>query len=377
MKLDEVPEGSFRACLRDFLRQGIGLKRAITICLPKLPADANPLDPAGIGSGAIGGHRGDKLSSGVEGVQCGLAGGFNPAIAQGDEKDAFHRSKGDPLYGRPAGNYDKVDGWWLRRLTGEEKEKIVKEREAKEAKEKADYTSASEEAGAARAELERLKASGLSDDDPKVKEAQEILQKANDKRDKEFAEYVGASLEADEPPPTHAPPNVTKPSRKAMETCDAAARFVTECNRVRWKSATCMKFLAFINKCGDPTITDPNPMDVEGFGCTVLADPEGEKKADVLACQPDTLPVPGTPCELLDTEASVAHYVFRPGPTSDPCSDPRAHIAEEGCVGGFTLTKFGDRDVDDIIRWGQEHLGGPVFVVPDPRTPGPDPVPPR
>jgi len=374
MTLDEVPEGSFRACLREFLRQGIRLNQAIAACAAVLPkvGSGDPLDPAGIGSGALGRGSDGRPMSGVEAVNCGLAGGSNPAMAYGAEYDAFHRPKGDVNFGKPDGNYEKVDGWWLRRLSEGERNKIAEQDAEQKAnklsKDREVYNQAVNRWTAAKEELKALKDAGLPDDDPGVKAAKEKVDKADKEVGDTLHDVIEDGMESDKPPPTHAPPAVTKPSRMAMDTCNAAARFVAECNRVLWKSSICMSFLAMINHCSDPTITNPNPMDVEVFGCAVLADSNATKKARVLVCTPTTQPVPGEdPCKLLETEATVIRYGFRTGDTSNPCNDPRGYVLEDGCVSSFTLTSFGARDAGNIIQWGQEHLGGPVVVVPESR----------
>lgn len=85
------------------------------------------------------------------------------------------------------------------------------------------------------------------------------------------------------------------------------------------------------------------------------------------------------PCVPLEVEAEVLRGVVSPG---DVCGGLIALTSEDQCVSSGThpsviYAKFRGKDIEEIMRIGQEKLDGPVGIIPmlGPGTSGPDPGP--
>jgi hypothetical protein len=183
------------------------------------------------------------------------------------------------------------------------------------------------------------------------------------------------------PPGDWVPPDdntgVARPATEGQSLCQAVSEFVGECNRDGWRTPECETFIDKMKGCLDRTVSDPaDPAEPCGIP---PVDPETAREVVLLHCWAVRRPVPGEdPCT--DTiKGQAFEYFLRTGARGvglDPCKNPYVRTTGEDCYPTFTLVKFGESNVRDLIRWGLEKFGGPVFIIPvGPRDPDPEPKP--
>jgi len=162
------------------------------------------------------------------------------------------------------------------------------------------------------------------------------------------------------------PPKHTGEGSACELALQAAREFLYECNRNGWKSTDCQQLNARMNGCPDPTLilVDPD----QGYTCGETPDPLAVVIAARDKCQQLKRGVDGTdPCGV----PSFDGYVLTPE-GFDMCSNPVAYIDPDSgaCVGTLTLPKMGP-DIQEIIVFALNKIGGPIFVLPlDPKPPG-------
>lgn len=173
-----------------------------------------------------------------------------------------------------------------------------------------------------------------------------------------------------------------RPAGPGETPCDqalqAAREIIGECQRTGWRHANCQSLLAKMNHCPDPTLilVDPD----SGYECGAKLDPEAVRQAYVERCRQLHRPTPGgpDPCEppKLDGSGRFANQ----GAPDDMCHSPYALIDPESpeCLGTVTIQDFGP-NIQEILVWGLNKLGGPIVFIPNRNPPppprGPEPRP--
>ena len=123
---------------------------------------------------------------------------------------------------------------------------------------------------------------------------------------------------------------VSNPDPQAPQACREMQSFLAGCNDSGWKTGGCQLFLAKLQGCADPRITNPGPEDDATCGLPAV-DPEEAKRVSVLMCQMATRPAPDEdPCAPLPLEGEL--YRYRYGAKGPPCGDPRARTGEDQCL---------------------------------------------
>jgi hypothetical protein len=163
------------------------------------------------------------------------------------------------------------------------------------------------------------------------------------------------------------------------EALQGARELLGECQRTGWKPVQCQSLLAKINGCPDPTLiyVDPDA----GYTCGAKIDPEAVKNAWVAKCRELKRPVPGGPDPCAPPEVDgKGRYVH--GDPGNLCGDPRAMVNPDSpdCMIAVKVGSFGP-DINQILIWAMNKLGGPIVVLPatnpppEPGTPRPEPRP--
>ncbi len=156
------------------------------------------------------------------------------------------------------------------------------------------------------------------------------------------------------------------------QVLQAAREFVYECNRNGWKSYECQQLKARMEGCPDPALilVDPD----QGYACGSRADPVAVANAYRERCQQLTQGVDGQdPCapKVVTDGRFISDAAF------DVCRSPFALIDPESnaCATPLKVRDLGG-GIEDVILFGLNHLGGPIFVLPaNPRPSGWNPKP--
>jgi len=191
-----------------------------------------------------------------------------------------------------------------------------------------------------------------------------------------------SNVEARRYPPSMSPPGdypdpdpntgLARPAPDSQSLCQQLAEFIGTCNADGWQSKNCMKFMDKMKGCLDRTVADPaDPAEP----CSLpMVDPEEVQEVMLLRCWAVRHPVTGEdPCtDTIKGEAFT--YYFRTGKSGnvDPCNNPYARETGEDCYPTFTLVKFGEPDIRDLMKNGFDKFGGPAFIIPK-GPPEPDP----
>jgi len=376
-----IAEESFRACIQDALRQGLGPKQAVAVCETKLLGDASQGFSTDV-PGGFAGRAADFSPSqvisacGSTDVRYASGGPKNPSgpipWTAVDPTSVFmfgneiYDKYGSFTYGGDPSKFVDKDGGTLEgneipyHYQGMTWEQVVEaKRELVEAADKAwdAYEVAFEEAAA----------------DPKNQAKQDNAQK-------KFNEATAASEEAGRDPNfipllNVRPSGQTSTCETVMET---ARELLRECNRNGWKSTPCQQLQAKMNGCADPTLILVDPE--AGYTCGAAVDPKAVAEAWRKRCEQLTRPGPdgGTPCSPPSVEGKGFVIRNRQG---DVCTDPQAYVdpASGVCIRTLAVDTFGQPNVQSIIDIALGRLGGPTFVLPSqtppPPHPGPEPQP--
>ena len=217
----------------------------------------------------------------------------------------------------------------------------------------------------------------------KYKLSEEAKRNFSDEEKVRFGAWKGeigwvpkVSEPGDYPIPDPDGPAVARPIRDSENLCQKVAEFIGECNRDGWRNPDCKSFLDRLNKCLDRTVADP--ADPSESCSTPRVDPETVRDVVMLRCMSVRKPVPGEdPCsKRIDGQAF--EYYFRTGGAGlDPCTDPHVRRTGEDCYPTFTIVKFGEIDLQELVKWGQDKFGGPIVVIPVPPPDPGDPLPRR
>jgi hypothetical protein len=373
---EPVNEGAFAACLFRLYAQGLGIKLAQQRCEIELPKLAGPP-----GTPLPGGQ---VSASGGIGLRCPgtLAG---PAA----RSEAYGRSYADPRKpGVDFGGYSwggsgevKRDGEWFEWKGLSESESLKRKTEAVERFLAADRAVAQAKQEVINAFNEKS-AADKSGDPNRIKQADENLKKALDANEEANDDWHDA-LDKAKADPNKAYPKVSHPDPNA-DTCGADMLvFLRECDRVDWKSPQCVQLKAQLKNCVDPALIYPDPLD-GGVHCgEELATPEEVAAAAEKKCHERVLYGPDVedPCSIQprkgrpeSREMELKGYVLDSDGKPSLCGSPIAHVTEDSCVVTLSVTTFGHRTIEDVLLWGVDKLGGPIFILPaDPRPGGPRP----
>jgi hypothetical protein len=385
-------------CLADALAQHIPYQQALKLCETKLLESGlqgfgeQPFDPLETIPSARGTRR--PFDASTITAACGSG---NPNVGQPAGGGSSHYVDKD---GRDWGVYTWGSGPGYNGLTPKESEdakaaaatdavRLEKLYEAARiVQEKANATVNTVAPGAVQQQLVNLAASAAN---AASTAADQAVAKA--KADPNKAPSPPAPTPSTTPAPSTAPAPTTPPastppptpgstsgtgratgSSECEEALQRARELLYECNRTGWKAPECEKLQARMNGCPDPAriLVDPE----QGYTCGATVDPMAAAVAARERCQQLERGVEGTdPCALPRIDESVRALAKV---RWDLCSDPRVHIDPESgaCAGTLELPDFGTPDIDKIIVFGLNKLGGPVFVLPkDPQPTGWTPYP--
>lgn len=199
---------------------------------------------------------------------------------------------------------------------------------------------------------------------------------------REMAE-ADRSEPGDYPEPTPGDDGYAAVAGEDMSDCERANEFIGECNRDGWRSPDCRAFLSKLSKCADPALifTDPDapaPCDMPGVGSKA---PDSVKDIMLVRCSSKKRYGPDqNPCDPIGIVGTQYTYFLNPTDNpAQPCGNPYTRTTgEDSCTPSFTLTVFGEIDIQNLAREGLKTLGGPIFFVPVPKgtdVPGPKPRP--
>ena len=356
---------AFYACLLNGYYQGLSLSQIKKDCETKLlnPNKGIDLGPFGDVTGA-----GSKPFDPARAVTANCAAG-DPRRAAGASNIPGY---GEYSWGKPKGQeaWKKgLDEGESRRRKEEAIEKAKEEdkkfweleKKAQEAGKKAEEAKKTGD----QAQIDRANAEEKKAEDAAVEQAKKALDAAeNASKDPNDADgYVRTSQDV-------------SPCQEALQY---AREFLWECQRTNWKSYECQALQAKMNRCPDPAQIYVDPE--QGYSCGIKFDAEALKNAWVARCEELKRPGPeGNPCEPPKVD-DAGHYIE--GKLRDICKDPAAYVDPESeqCSTPLVIKPFGRPDVQQLMVWGLNKLGGPVVVLPPrgdttpPSPPGPAPRP--
>jgi hypothetical protein len=296
--------------------------------------------------------------------------------AAGDPGLAAYGSATVPGWGEYSWGKEKGNEGATKGLSASEslarKAEAIKEAQAAEAA----FDAAEQRAEEAEEALEAAKATG---DQAQIDEAKAQLEAA----EKEAIDAATKALEAAENA-YHDPNEADQYAQTTQEPSEcemalqAAREFLWECHRTSWKSYACQALQAAMTGCPDPAYIYVDPE--QGYSCAPTFDPEALKNAWVERCERLKRPGPdGNPCAPPTVNERGTQIE---GSIPDICRDPRVYIDphSEDCAQPLTIQPFGTPDIQQLMVWGLNKLGGPVVVLPpkgdpEPPTPGPEPKP--
>jgi hypothetical protein len=378
-------EGAMYACLYRLYMQGMGISRAQNQCEMELP----DLGRGGVSSELPGytgpGTRGGSSGSGGSGVGC--PGWLAGPAALGSR---WYRNYVDPVnptvhYGKyswgAAGEVKSATEWYEYLGLSEaesERRKMEAVREHQEAHDEEVRTF-----NAALRAADDLSAARKTGDAARIAAAEAALKAATEAhtqaQDAELKAYEKALAD-----PNIVKPGVSQTDPNAPDMCGAdTLAFLRECDRVNWITADCRMLQARIQHCVDPALIFPNPIDGSPTCGQQTATPEEMASAMEMWCRrlvrygPDD-----DPCSLAPRHGGGNPNLALLGLTWDPthgtavvCGSPYAFIAQDSCVAEMTVPTFGRPDVETVVLWAFDKLGGPVFILPG-NPPGGGPRPP-
>lgn len=358
-------ESSFYACLLNGYEQGLPLKQIQKDCETKLAID----DGRGFGPAAAGELLGEFAKAGTY---------FDPGKVTAACHTGDGRVAGGPdARGRVIKNYldgrsvDWGDYSWGGKGQCDSKGcyKGLTEEESMQQKKQA-----IDDADRKIEEYRQKKAEADADPDDAAAAAAALAAK---KAASEAAEKAGKDpnkVEKKDPEPS---PNVSSSGPDASpceEALQAAREILGECQRTAWRNGSCQALFAKLKGCADPSLilVDPDA----GYVCGEKLDPEAIKNAMVDRCRQLKRPVPGGPDPCVPPDIDPSGRFARTGSSDDWCHSPLTLVDPEApeCIGTVTVQEFGTPDMQELLVWGLNKLGGPIVVLPN-RHPSPSPKP--
>lgn len=195
---------------------------------------------------------------------------------------------------------------------------------------------------------------------------------------RELAETT-PSPPGDFPPPDPGGGGVAGTRNEDVSDCERANEFIGECNRDGWRTPQCRDFLSRIKGCADPTLVRTNPDEPSPCGMPAVS-PADVKDILLVRCSDRKRYGPDdNPCDARRIVGKQYTYLINPPDNPmQPCGNPYVLTnGEEPCAPAFTLSVFGEVDIQKIAKEGLDKFGGPIFFVPVPQgTPLPGPKPP-
>lgn len=349
-----VAEGSFKACLLANMNNGVSPQQALAIC--------NYRDPKWEGAAASHGSIDAKTAFGrdqalIGAMTCGNA-GADPQLSEAPDW-----AKGPSYYDSPA---------WPMYIWKENYEQLQKLIQAykvawnvfgdAESKAAIATKAAHDDPGNAKKQAEAKQAAAeLQTASDAAREAERALQKWRPTVAKagDFPEPAGGTAVAS-----------TMPGY--VTACQEASLFIAECNANGWRSFECQQLLDKMKGCADKTIAYPSD---DGTCGLEAVDPNTVKHVVAVACESRVHPMPGVdPCTPIAVDGISQSY-FWDAAARRGCfeGNPKAMVDPEGpgCGGTFTITTFGEADIDAIVSLGQTKFGGPIFIIPVGPPPNP------
>jgi hypothetical protein len=400
----------FFSCLLNGLAQGLPLKQIQKDCAPTAPPGAEGAEGPGFGEfpggDPTGGEIYDPTDTGTPPPPPG-SGDYEPPLHGADDSDSYGSglavvcSAGDPGIGQSAGA-QRIDPYgsytwgkksqYERGLSQEESRKLKEEairafeQEQKtldEENKKFDELVDKEEKASAAADAWD-KAGDPAKAEQLRKEANEYRQKAVEQAHKSMKQFQKMNLARDkaDADPNTKPLANTRPSREpsaCAEGLQALKELMWECHRTNGQSSVCKDLEAKATHCPDQTTINVDPE--QGHSCTINVDMEALKNAWVAHCEELKDPGPdGQPCGPPTPDGADPD---RAGELKDWCNNPMAHVLpdSEECLPSGTIAEFGTPNLHELMVWGLNKLGGPIFDVPSggsgepPPQPGPQPDP--
>jgi hypothetical protein len=351
---------SFYTCLLNGFEQGLSFAQIKEECEIKLLSLPNAVDGGPFGN-VTGGPDYDPGQA------------VTGNCAAGDST----RSKGGTV----------IPGWgeftwgdkysWQKGLTPEEsrQQKEAAIQEAKNAEVEYEKKSNEFQEAVNKAEAEEEK----GEDEVKIQEALEAADQAKKDLDKALQKLHDAQQNAQADPNSTTTVTLTAQDESdCAQSLQETREFLWECFRTNWKSDACQKLQARMNFCASPEQIYIDPE--QGYSCAPSFDAEELKNAWTAQCEGLVHPVdPGVdPCIPPQPDKS-GRYLYEP--ESNSCGGPLVLVDPESdsCYAILDVKAFGLPDIQHIIVWGLNHLGGPVVVLPprgDPTSPpGPKPTP--
>lgn len=196
-----------------------------------------------------------------------------------------------------------------------------------------------------------------------------------------FSELAAAEKEAEADPNIQPiSPDNSKASEDSMcsTVLNSAREALRECNRTGWKATQCQQLNARMHGCPDPTLIYVDPE--SGYACGAKVDPQLVIDAWVEGCKAVTLPGPDSdPCgpPKVNERGQIAWSSQK-----DICNNEIAYVGDPeqaGCIGTLKVNNLVEQNVNELILYALNKLGGPIVVLPirDPPPPGvgPEPMP--
>lgn len=362
-KVGKLAEDSFYACMVDGYLQGLSLDQVSDQCATKL------LEDDGKGFGGPFGNIGHQDMFDPNKITASCASG-DPTRAQSSGY-GVRGNHGQYTWG---GDPDK-----FYQLSKEESEKRKDEAIKKAGDELKLFSELENKEIQAKKDLDAAQTAG---DQKAIDDAQKKYNEAHEKTMDQSAKAHEAFLDANADP-NKKPPLVNRVGETSacQQALDSARDLLRECHRTAWKNFTCQQLWAKMHRCPDPALILVDPE--QGYSCGASPDPktiEAVKDAWVARCEQRVRYVPGgpNPCEPPKLEELGR---IGTGKIGDVCNDPQAYINPDSneCTATFEVKPFGQPDIQQILVWGMNKLGGPIIVLPprNPRPPqtGPQPRP--
>jgi hypothetical protein len=344
---------SFLECVGHYQKQGFSINRAIAQCV------VNEATRTGMGGSLSASFVSGASELGASAVQCSTL-RVDPRAAGIVHRplDPTHVD-GSPLPGKP-GSFDNTWAaiWHLVDMLSVE---FAREGEALRAQ-------ASETSDPVQKQV-------LNDKADAMNELSGIM------FDRETADWYATAIQAyqdyleknppsppgDYPLPSPDEPQPSKVDPEGVSVCQNVTQLVNECSLAGWQTSPCQMFLARLNGCGDPKITDPAPDGAQECRAPRVRKEEAQRVA-YHACSIKTTPGPDAdPCSGPVVEGLAFTFAFgRNDPNRPICSNVFAYTTSEECTSTFTVTVGPQAGADSVIAEAQKRLGGPIFVRPVP-----------
>jgi len=354
--LDPSPavEGSFKACLLANMNNGLSPQQALAICNYRDPKWEGAAGSHGSIDAATAFGRDQRI---IGAMTCGNAGGDPKRSEVGDSVQA------PSYYDSPA---------WPTHIWKENYEQLQKLIEAY----KVAWNALDE------AESKAFAAGKAADDDPgnakkraEAKQAAAEAQTASDaarEAERALQKWRPTVAKAGDFPASAGGTAVVSTMPGYVTACEEANLFIAECNANGWRSFECQQLLGTMKGCADKTIAHPSD---DGTCGLEAVDPNTVKHVVAVACESRVHPMPGVdPCTPIAVDGISQRY-FWDAAAKKGCfeGNPKAMVDPEGpgCRGTFTITTFGEADIDAIVSLGQTKFGGPIFIIPVGPPPNP------